>query len=136
MNQLRSLLGEFDIDSHESIAGIYMDKKGKEKVGIQITIRGKRNVARFKEEVGFQSATKRERLEELIRSYKRDCWGRGGYDKRVYHLLKEETLSSEEIADRLSAKKITIQYVLKRLKNKNMAKEVGKNGRYLLWKAT
>lgn len=74
LNQLGSLLGEFGIYSHESIAGIYMDKKGKEKVGIQITIRGKRNVARFKEEVGFQSATKRKRLEELIRSYKRDCW--------------------------------------------------------------
>jgi len=136
LNQLRGLLVGFDIDSRKSSAGMYRDKKGKEKVGIQITIRGKRNVVKFKEEIGFQSAAKRERLEELIRSYKRDCWGRGGYDKRVYHLLMEETLTSEEIADRLNAKKITVQPVLKRLKNKNMARKVGKNGRYLLWKAT
>ena len=133
LNQLRHLLAEFDITSHMSITGTYVDKKGMEKIGLRISIHGKRNVARFKENINFLSATKKGKLEKLLRSYKRDCLGVGKLESAIHQIVSERPLTSEEISKKLEVSKETAQCAIRRLKKKRLIKQARKSGRFFVW---
>jgi transposase-like protein/predicted DNA-binding transcriptional regulator len=135
LNQLRYLLMEFGVASRVGLTGTYMDKHGTEKIGFRIFICGKRNVARFKEGINFLSATKKKKLEILLKSYKKECWGIGRLDRAVHQVLLNGALTSEEISGKLEMRRATVRCAIKRLVKKGLVKRRGKKGRFLMWTA-
>ena len=133
LNQIRQLLMEFDIASCKSSAGTYIDKQEVEKIMFQITIHGKRNVVKFKEEINFLSKEKKKKLNALLKSYRRDSWGVGGLDNAVCQLISREPLTSARVSEKLKSNMGTIRYSIKRLEKKGLIRQGGKNGRFLVW---
>lgn len=138
LNQIKSLLNDFDVLSSEPIKRKSYYKKGKEHIVMYITITDYESILNFSKAIGFTNKNKQLKLEKILsrktNPVKRQ---RLKITQKIVNLLKTNvSLSTAELAKLLGLPKITTYKKMNTLKKNKIVVDVEQinNNRSYIWK--